>query len=464
VTDAPGLASAAVTEITPEDEARYRRIILAIASGAFLASFAMNFWWPFLPLFLRQIGATSDANALFWVGTATTVQGMARLVSGPAWGVISDRYGRKLMLIRALYAATLTTAIAAVAHAPWVVVVALSMQGLFSGFIPAAIALTSVSVPDARLNRSLGVVTGGQYLGSTLGPAAGALLAIGFGYRGAIVASAVLPALAATWIIFAVPRDRIAPRLPTAPSTPARRLRPSFGWLSGFSTAFWVAVVLYFGLFALNQFVRVATPVALDDIVGADRARGVSGIAFSLAGAAAVAGVTVVARWMSGRASLRETVVVFTLLSAAAMPALAAGHSPWLYGAGFLVFALVNAASMPAINTLIAATVEPARRGTAFGLASSAQAVAFMAGPMGAAAFAAISLPAGFLFCAGAFLVLTALAALGIRERPRTGPRPDATTPEALPCHRIPRTEAEHANLPRWRPRNRDGRAHRLRQ
>ncbi|GMV84811.1 MAG: hypothetical protein AMXMBFR80_06690 [Dehalococcoidia bacterium] len=417
MTDAPAPAIAPATEITPEDEARYRRVILAISSGAFLASFAMNFWWPFLPLFLRQLGATSDANALFWVGVATTVQGAARLVSGPLWGVISDRYGRKLMLVRALYAATLTTAIAAAAHAPWVVVVALSMQGLFSGFIPAAIALTSVSVPDSRLNRSLGVVTGGQYLGSTLGPAAGALLAIGFGYRGAIVASAVLPALAATWIIFAVPRDHIAPRTPaTSPVPQQRRVRLSAGWLRGFSTAFWVAVILYFGLFAVNQFVRVATPVALDDIVGADRARGVSGIVFSLGGAAAVAGVTVVASRVGGRASLRQTLIVFTLVSAAAMPALAAGQNAWLYGAGFLVFALVNAASMPATNTLIAATVAPARRGTAFGLASSAQAVAFMAGPMGAAGFAAVSLPAGFLFCALVFLVLAALASAGIRE------------------------------------------------
>jgi DHA1 family multidrug resistance protein-like MFS transporter len=407
-----------VTETSPEDEARYKRIILAIASGAFLASFAMNFWWPFLPLFLRQIGATSDANALFWVGVATTVQGVARLVSGPVWGVISDRYGRKLMLVRALYAATLTTAIAAVAHAPWVVVVALSMQGLFSGFIPAAIALTSVSVPDARLNRSLGVVTGGQYLGSTLGPAVGALLAIGFGYRGAIVASAVLPALAATWIIFAVPKDSIAPRAVKAARAAGRRgVKFSMGWIRGFSRPFWVAVFLYFGLFALNQFVRVATPVALEGIVGSGSARAVSGVAFSLAGAAAVAGVTVVARWMSGRASLRQTLIVCSLASAAAMPALAIGQSAWIYGAGFLVFALVNAASMPATNTLIAETVEPARRGTAFGLASSAQAVAFMAGPMGAAAFATFSLPAGFLFCAVAFAGLAALVAVATQER-----------------------------------------------
>lgn len=399
------------TAISPEDEARYRRVILAIASGAFLASFAMNFWWPFLPLFLLEIGATSDANALFWVGVATTVQGMARLVSGPAWGVLSDRYGRKLMLVRALYAATLTTAVAAVAHAPWVVVVALAMQGLFSGFIPAAIALTSVSVPDSRLNRSLGVVTGGQYLGSTLGPAVGALLATVMGYRGAIVMSALLPALAATWIIFAVPRDAVAPRAARAAHTAATRRERSTGWITGFSGPFWVAVFLYFGLFALNQFVRVATPIALQDIAGSDRAQAVSGVAFSLAGAAAVLGVTVVARWMSGRTTLRQTLIVFTVVSAAAMPALAIGGSAWVYGGGFLVFALVNAASMPATNTLIAETVEPARRGTAFGLASSAQAVAFMAGPMGAAGFAAFSLPAGFLFCGAAFLGLAALVA-----------------------------------------------------
>jgi MFS family permease len=72
---------------------------------------------------------------------------------------------------------------------------------------------------------------------------------------------------------------------------------------------------------------------------------------------------------------------------------------------------------MPATNTLIAESVEPARRGTAFGLASSAQAVAFMAGPMGAAAFATVSLPVGFLFCAVAFAGLAGLVAVATHER-----------------------------------------------
>ena len=389
------------------------RVSLAIGSGAFLASFAMNFWWPFLPLFLQDIGATSDANALFWVGVATTVQGVARLVTGPFWGVLSDRYGRKVMFIRALYAATVTTAIAAIAHAPWVIVVSLTMQGLFSGFIPAAIALTSVSVPEDRLERALGIVTAGQYLGGTLGPFAGGLLAWGFGFRGAIVASAVLPAVAATWIVFAVPRDAVAPRLArTRQNSQRPRVDLSAGWARGFGRIFWVAVFLYFGLFALNQLIRVATPIALKDIAGEDSAGLLSSIAFGFAGAGSVVGVLLLARILGMKTGLRGTLVILSILSAAAMPLMAMGGNEWLVIGGLAAFAIANGASMPATNALIASTVEPARRGTAFGLASSAQAIAFMVGPMSAAFFASTSLAAGFLVCGVLFLVFAVVVGL----------------------------------------------------
>src|SRR5690606_16206530 len=172
-----------------------------------IASFAMNFWIPFLPLYMIDLGATSDANALFWVGVATSVQGVGRLVTGPLWGILSDRYGRRLMFVRALGFASVTTAIAAFATEPWHIAVAFACQGIFSGFIPAAVALTSVSVPDSKLNASLSLVTGAQYLGNTVGPAVGSVLAIVLGMRGAIVAGAVMPALAGLMVLAIVPRD-----------------------------------------------------------------------------------------------------------------------------------------------------------------------------------------------------------------------------------------------------------------
>jgi DHA1 family multidrug resistance protein-like MFS transporter len=161
----------------PLSEARQRRATLSIALSVGLCSGAFNLYRPLLPLFLLEVGAKSEADALFWVAIGTAVQGVARLVTGPVWGVLSDRYGRKMMFLRALYFGSLTTLIMAFVNEPWQVAIGFACQGLFSGFVPAAVALVSVSVSDSRLNSSLSFVTGAQYLGTTVGPALGALLA-----------------------------------------------------------------------------------------------------------------------------------------------------------------------------------------------------------------------------------------------------------------------------------------------
>jgi DHA1 family multidrug resistance protein-like MFS transporter len=400
-------------------------VTLAIATGALVASMSMNFWIPFLPLFLKEIGARGDANALFWVGVATTSQGIARLAGGPFWGILSDRVGRKMMYIRALYFASLTTLIAAFATEPWHIAVAFTCQGLFSGFIPAAVALTSVSVPEHRLSNSLGLVTAAQYLGNTVGPALGAVLAIAFGLRGAIVAAAILPALAATMVVFVVPRDRTAATPPAAtpggldPPTPATR--PSVRAL--LTVQFGLAIFIYFFLFATSQLIRLTTPVALQDITGSSNVEGVLGIGFSIAGIASVVGVLFVARRWVTPGNFRRVMVIGALATAAAHVLLATSPNVALYILWFSVISLTQGALLPASNTLIAANAPRERRGTAFGFAGSAQALAFMAGPMSAAAFAAISLVFGYFVLAALFLGLGLLAWLWLRE-PRIEPGP----------------------------------------
>jgi MFS family permease len=150
----------------------------------------MSFWWPFLPLYMQQLDGGTEAEALAWVAIAMAGSGIARLLSGPIWGVIADRYGRKVMFVRALYAATAVTLLAAAAREPWHLAVAFTIQGIFSGFVPAGIALTSVSVPQSRLMGSLGTIQGAQFAGNTAGPALGAIVAAALGLRGAMIAGA----------------------------------------------------------------------------------------------------------------------------------------------------------------------------------------------------------------------------------------------------------------------------------
>lgn len=385
---------------------------LAIAFSAGVASLAMSFWIPFLPLYVRDLGASSGANALFWVGIATTGQGLARLVSGPFWGVLSDRVGRKLMFVRALTFATVTTLIAAFATEPWHVAVAFSCQGFFSGFIPAAVALTSVTVPDSKLNSSLGMVTGAQYIGNTAGPAIGSGLALAFGLRGAIFAAGLLPAASALLVVFTVPRDQVERAAPASgPAAKARAPRMRDLLVAQFA----LALFLYFLLFAINQVVRLATPIALEDMEG-HGARGLTGVAFSLAGVASVVGVLVIARRFVRPGRFRVALLLGCLLAGLAQLLLGLANAPALYIAAFTAASLVQAAMLPATNTLIAANAPRARRGTAFGFAGSAQALAFIAGPMSAAVFAAISLELGFAILGGVFFALGLLLWTALRE------------------------------------------------
>lgn len=368
---------------------------------------SFNFWYPFMPLYLLKIGASSQANALFWVAVATTVQGITRIVTGPVWGVLSDRMGRKLMLLRALYFATPTTLIAAFAGAPWQISVALAFQGLFSGFIPAAVALTSVTVSESQLNSSLSLVTGAQYIGTTIGPAVGAVLASAFGFRGAILAAAFLPTLAATVVLVLVPSDEPAVGLRRRSGrAPLEPFRPSLQLV--------LVIFVFFVVFSMTQLIRLATPIALQDIHGRD-VRGITGLAFTLAGLASAVSVLFLAPNFFRTGRLRGALIATCILGGIAYLLLAAAETVAQYVLFFVLISLLQAAMIPATNRLIAGNVPRSRRGTAFGWAGSAQALAFVAGPMGAALFAAVSLDLGFVVLCAILFGMGALL-LGLRE------------------------------------------------
>src|SRR3954470_4790827 len=261
-----------------------------VSAAVGITSMSFNVWWPFLPLYALKLGASSDAEALFWLAAATTTQGIARLISGPVWGMISDRVGRKAMFLRALFLSSAVGATAAFAQAPWMLSISLGLAGLFSGFNPAAIALVSVSVPESKLNRSLSMLAGAQYIGTMIGPAVGAVLALGLDYRYVILVTAIVPMISGVFVLFMVPTDRVV-------LTKAQKDDPKKKVLEPFhmSFQFLLAIFMYFMIFALNQHTRIITPISLWAIEGHADVAGLSGIAFSLAGLVSAIGVLALA-------------------------------------------------------------------------------------------------------------------------------------------------------------------------
>ena len=58
---------------------------------------------PFLPLFVRELGVTSIEETSKWSGLVFAGPFFVSLFLSSLWGNLGDKYGRKLMMIRATF-------------------------------------------------------------------------------------------------------------------------------------------------------------------------------------------------------------------------------------------------------------------------------------------------------------------------------------------------------------------------
>ena len=88
---------------TPADAAaeHWRRNLVVCMFGSFTTIVAMTLLLPFLPLYVEQLGVRDPAAIVRWSGAAYGATFFSAALVAPLWGRLADRYGRKLMLIRA---------------------------------------------------------------------------------------------------------------------------------------------------------------------------------------------------------------------------------------------------------------------------------------------------------------------------------------------------------------------------
>jgi MFS family permease len=335
------------------------------------------------------------------------------------------------MFVRALVFASLSTLIAAAAAEPWHVVVAFTSQGLLSGFVPAATALTSVTVRESRIGAALGTVNGAQYLGLTLGPVFGAAMAALFGLRGSLVAAGALPLAAAVLVLVLAPSDTVAASRPAAAphgsSAPGARRRRLRAYLELATVPIRIGLLLSFVAFAANQAQRLQVTVVIAGLAGPSAEATAVGLAFTAGGLASVIGVVLSGRRLTRPGRLVGGLVALCLVAAVACLLLAASTAVAMVVASFALVSFAQAAFVPAVNSLIAASSPRDRRGSVFGMAATAQALAFMVGPLAATAFAAVSLQLGFVVIAVVYLAIAALVR-GVLVEP-AAPEPAVAAP-----------------------------------
>ena len=185
-----------------------------------------------------------------------------------------------------------------------------------------------------------------------------------------------------------------------------------FNWTFQFA----LAVLLYLVLFAINQLVRFVTPVDLKSFTDTDNVKSISGILFSLGGAVSAISVIFIGPSVFKSGRIGPMLAIAFMFVAVSLLGMGFAPSIVIYGAAFLLMAFLVSAMVPVTNMLIAANVSRARRGTAFGIAASAQAVALFIGPGGGALFGAFSYDLGFAISAALMLAVGLFLFISLKE------------------------------------------------
>jgi MFS family permease len=219
----------------------------------------------------------------------------------------------------------------------------------------------------------------------------------------------LLPTISGLAVLFLVPRDQVTPR---RKSDGSKETIEPFRWTKQFA----LAVFLLFIVYATAQLIRTAAPVSLKQITGRDDVESLTGIAFTVSGIGSVVAIVIGAQKFFQPGRVRIAMAGVFVVSAVAYLIVAGANIVFVFLVGFVIVTMLQSAMIPAVNTLIANNVPRARRGTGFGIASSAQALSFAAGPLGAAAFAAVSLSGGYVVVGVFMIAVAALVLVALRE------------------------------------------------
>src|SRR5262245_11390615 len=68
-----------------------------------LTSTGFSLVYPFLPLYVEHLGSTIGLSVELMAGLVIGIQGFTMMIASPFWGALADRYGRKLMILRATF-------------------------------------------------------------------------------------------------------------------------------------------------------------------------------------------------------------------------------------------------------------------------------------------------------------------------------------------------------------------------
>ena len=336
---------------------------------------AMEMSGPFWPVHLR--GMTASESFFSFASIAVYVGPMLGIMLTSAfWGRIGDRYGHKLMMIRALAGLSLTQLGLALSGDIWVILILRFLQGAFAGYIaPAQAYGVSIEAP-ARRARLFAILQISTNVGSLLGAVLGGLILDHATFFWINISASALCAICT--VVAAV----TLPDVPPTKKNPATE--PSTGMAS--TGSFWqksplLPLLCVMGILLLARMLP-QTSFSLYVSSVFEVSNSVVGLCYGLLAVGFILSATAWSRYFEHR-SQRDTLhrITYIVLGCIALTAIAGVTRNAIVFVGvYFIWGVLLGATTPVLMAMISKTADSSRQGHVLGIAQGTAQFASIAG------------------------------------------------------------------------------------
>jgi MFS family permease len=385
-----------VSLVLPPAEERRALIVLLAVIYLMIAGFGLVI--PLLPFFAQAFDAPAWQVTLLFSAFS-----VGQLIGEPFWGKLSDRIGRKPVLIITIAMVGVTYGFFAFAPNIWVAFFLRFVNGVFAGNISTLQgALADITPPEKRAGR-MGIMSAAFSAGFSTGPAIGGFLAqpskgaLGFQLPLLVAAGFALASALAVILLVREHRPEAAPlkRVKSA------RIREGFADPI-ISRVVMISFIVVIGFAGIEATYGLWTEARFG---WGPRQIGMAFMLVGLAGAFFQGVITGRLARRFGEARVLAAGLVFMFIGISTQ-----GLSPnWQVAVlGFLFVCFGQSICFPNVSALISRAAPPDRQGEMLGLNTSCMALGRIAGPLAAGQAFSLIQP-GAPFAMSALLILPAL-------------------------------------------------------
>lgn len=393
----------------------WRRNLYALWVAQTLTIVGFSLRTPFLPFYLKELGAETFASQALWAGLVNAGGALVMTVSAPLWGIVADRYGRKPMVLRAMFAGSLTIGLMGLATSPWQLLGLRFVEGAFTGTVVASTTLVASTTPRERMGFALGLMQTAVFSGASVGPLLGGILADQLGYRPSFAVAGSLLFIGGVIVLLLVHEEFSRPArgggVEETRETPLRAL------LLG--TAMLAVIGSMFVLRVASSAVQPIMPLFVERLAHSDAPLAtVSGLTLGIAGLTSAIASVVLGR-RADRIGHRPILIGAALGVGVLYLPMALVQSPAQLIVLQGLFGLAAGGVLPSANAIVAHLTPASRRGAVFGFSASATSAGGFIGPLAGAGIAAavdirwVFAINGALMLAAALWVIRALRSTG---------------------------------------------------